>query len=174
VEIGTARGQSACFVGLALKENGKGKNYAIDPHCKTAWNDEGPADTYEMARRNVNRLGLQDYVELVRAKSEDAARNWRMPIDVLFIDGDHGYEGVKRDWNLFSSFVQPFGVVIFHDTLWDLKPDSPFYRPDMGVPRFVEELRQQGFPVITFSKDFGVSIVQPVKKGIRLSRNCPQ
>ena len=32
VEIGSARGKSACFVGQALHENGHGKLYAIDPH----------------------------------------------------------------------------------------------------------------------------------------------
>jgi predicted O-methyltransferase YrrM len=35
VEIGSARGKSACYVGLALMENGFGKIYAIDPHTKT-------------------------------------------------------------------------------------------------------------------------------------------
>src|SRR5690242_4920627 len=39
VEIGSARGKSACFVGMALKENGFGRLYAIDPHTRTDWND---------------------------------------------------------------------------------------------------------------------------------------
>jgi hypothetical protein len=39
----------------------------------------------------------------------------------------------------------------------------------MGVPRFVEELRQQGYPVLTFERDYGVSLVQPRLSGIPLS-----
>ena len=39
VEIGSARGKSACYVGMALLENGFGKLYAIDPHTVTNWND---------------------------------------------------------------------------------------------------------------------------------------
>src|SRR4051812_47088043 len=39
VEIGSARGKSACFIGMALKENGSGRLYAIDPHSRTEWND---------------------------------------------------------------------------------------------------------------------------------------
>jgi hypothetical protein len=64
--------------------------------------------------------------------------------------------------------VNPFGGVIFHDTLWDLRPDPKYFRADMGVPRFVEELRSGGYPVITLDRDFGVSLVQPVRSGISL------
>lgn len=38
-------------------------------------------------------------------------------IDVLFIDGDHSYEGVKADFELWHHLVRPGGLVIFHDIL---------------------------------------------------------
>lgn len=169
VEIGSARGKSTCFIGMALKENGVGKLFAIDPHCRTAWNDKDGVDTYPLIVGNLRSLGLEDYVKIIREKSEVAARKWVSQIDLLFIDGDHSYDGVKHDWELYLPFVKQYGLVIFHDTLWDLHPEPPFYRPDMGVPRFVEELRRQGYPVITIDKNYGVSIVQPVKGGIILS-----
>lgn len=168
VEIGSARGKSACYVGRALEENGKGKVYAIDPHMPTAWNDENSVDTFAEMSGNVRKLGLAKRVEIVRQTSDSAAVTWTRPIDMIFIDGDHSYEGVKRDWNLFTPFVRPFGVVVFHDTLWDLKPESPYARADMGVPAFVEELRSQGYPVVTIDRDFGVSIVQPSPGGLSL------
>jgi predicted O-methyltransferase YrrM len=37
------------------------------------------------------------------------------PIDFLFIDGDHSYEGVKKDWEMYSPLVSPGGLVVFHD-----------------------------------------------------------
>lgn len=37
------------------------------------------------------------------------------PIDLLFIDADHTYEGVKRDWEMYSPLVRPGGIVAFHD-----------------------------------------------------------
>jgi predicted O-methyltransferase YrrM len=171
VEIGSARGRSACFMGMALKENGSGKLYAIDPHTRTAWNDEDSVDTYPILLGNVETLGLQAQVEVLRETSDHVARDWTLPIDLLFIDGDHSYDGVKHDWELFSPFVRQFGSVIFHDTLWDLRPDPKYARSDMGVPRFVEELRREGYPTITVERDFGVSIVQPVRAGVPLSSN---
>jgi predicted O-methyltransferase YrrM len=36
-------------------------------------------------------------------------------IDFLFIDGDHTYEGVKEDFEMYSQLVRKGGVVAFHD-----------------------------------------------------------
>lgn len=36
-------------------------------------------------------------------------------LDLLFIDGDHSYEGVKKDFELYSSLVRSGGFIVFHD-----------------------------------------------------------
>ena len=36
-------------------------------------------------------------------------------MDFLFIDGDHTYEGVKADFNMYSELVRPGGLIVFHD-----------------------------------------------------------
>ena len=36
-------------------------------------------------------------------------------LDYLFIDGDHTYEGVKRDFEMYSPLVRSGGLVAFHD-----------------------------------------------------------
>jgi cephalosporin hydroxylase len=36
-------------------------------------------------------------------------------IDFLFIDGDHSYEGVRRDYEMYGSLVRKGGVIAFHD-----------------------------------------------------------
>ena len=172
VEIGSARGRSACFIGMALKENGRGKLYAIDPHTRTEWNDNESVHTYDIMRQNLKTLGVTEEVEIIRQTSEQAAKSWHKPIDLIFIDGDHSYAGVKRDWELFVPHVRDFGVVIFHDTLWELNPDPVWSRVDMGVPTFVEELREQGFPVVTVDRDHGVSLVQPKRGGTTLRTNA--
>jgi predicted O-methyltransferase YrrM len=61
----------------------------------------------------------------------------RDPIDVLFIDGDHSYDGVRRDFELYTPLVRPGGLVAFHDIV-----DGP--EEDVGgVPAFWRETRSQ-------------------------------
>lgn len=167
VEIGSAQGWSTCHLGLALRENVHGKLYAIDPHMPTAWNDTAAVESLPALQRNLRRCGVESYVEIVRATSQEAAKNWTRPIDLLFIDGDHSYDGVKRDWTLFSPHLTPFGVTVFHDATWELHGPN---RPDMGVPRFLEELRAAGYPLITLDRDYGLTLVQARPGGQPLIR----
>ena len=46
------------------------------------------------------------------------------PIDMLFIDGDHTYEGVKADYELYSPLVRPGGIIGFHDIV--NHPQQPY------------------------------------------------
>jgi predicted O-methyltransferase YrrM len=56
-------------------------------------------------------------------------------VDFLFIDADHTYEGVKRDFELYSTLVAEGGLIGFHD----IAPVAPTI--DYGVRRFWEELK---------------------------------
>ncbi len=40
-------------------------------------------------------------------------------LDFLFIDGDHGYEGVKKDFKDYSPLIRPGGIVALHDIIPD-------------------------------------------------------
>ena len=168
VEIGSARGKSACAVGLALRRNGGGKLYAIDPHSPTDWNDTSSVDSFAIINEHLKKCGAENFVEVVRKTSGEAAKGWDKKIDLIFIDGDHSYEGVKADWELFLPHLNEFGVVVFHDTLWELRPDAKLARAHMGVPRFVDDLRAAGYPVITIDQNYGVSMVQPRTGGVKL------
>lgn len=57
-------------------------------------------------------------------------------LDVLFIDGDHTYEGVKRDFELYSPFVRSGGLIAFHDIVDARKLD-----PTCNVDIFWNELK---------------------------------
>jgi predicted O-methyltransferase YrrM len=82
--------------------------------------------------------------------------NGRM-IDALFIDGDHRYEGVKRDFLSYRRFVRDGGQILFHDimqekgngrawaggvpTLWkELSPHYPHRE-------FIDSPDQEGFGI---------------------------
>jgi predicted O-methyltransferase YrrM len=55
------------------------------------------------------------------------------PLDVLFIDGDHSYDGVRRDYELYAPLVRPGGLIAFHDIVEG--PETAVG----GVPRFWRE-----------------------------------
>ena len=44
-------------------------------------------------------------------------------VDLLFIDGDHAYAGVKRDWEMYAPLVKPGGLVGFHDLAYGRNRD---------------------------------------------------
>jgi predicted O-methyltransferase YrrM len=36
-------------------------------------------------------------------------------VDILFIDGDHTYKGVKKDFKMYGNLVRKNGIIAFHD-----------------------------------------------------------
>ena len=60
------------------------------------------------------------YPRLIKATSIDAYYDFfirqDIKIDFLWIDGDHSYEGVKSDFDLYSQILSENGVIIIHDT----------------------------------------------------------
>ena len=56
----------------------------------------------------------------IKSTSEEAYYDFfvrqDIKIDVLFIDGDHSYEGVKKDFDLYSNILSDNGLIIIHDT----------------------------------------------------------
>jgi predicted O-methyltransferase YrrM len=173
VEVGSAHGFSTCLIALALHQNLRGHLWAIDPHEVNFWSDDNPENTLQSLQRNLARVGVTQRVSIVQKRTTEAKDDLPALIDFAFIDGDHSYEGVKQDWEILAPRMNPFGVVVFHDTLWDRHATDPHYqqwrRDNMGVPRFVEELRSAGYPVVTINRDWGISLVQPKPHGESLA-----
>jgi predicted O-methyltransferase YrrM len=87
--------------------------------------------------------GKQEII-LIRGDSHDLhlpgevkARLGNEKLDFLFIDGDHTYEGVKKDFEMYSPLVRGGGIVAFHDIV----PSSS--DANIGVPRFWNELKER-------------------------------
>jgi len=60
-------------------------------------------------------------------------------VDMLFVDGDHSYEGVKKDFYDYIPLVKNGGYVVFHDII-----DSPAHRwQGCMVSEFWEEIKKQ-------------------------------
>lgn len=58
-------------------------------------------------------------------------------VDFLFIDGDHRYTGVKKDWNLYAPLVKENGLIVFHDILFHPK------MPQCKVDRLWNKIKRE-------------------------------
>jgi cephalosporin hydroxylase len=66
-------------------------------------------------------------------------------LDLLFIDGDHSYEGITRDFKDYCPLVRPGGIVAFHDIV-------PDYTSPFGVHQFWREIKTH-YPHCEFIED---------------------
>jgi predicted O-methyltransferase YrrM len=69
-------------------------------------------------------------------------------VDFLFIDGDHTYNGVKQDFEMYYHLVTDGGIAAFHDIVPGL-PESVG-----GVPQFWQEIKGQ-YETAEIVKDWG-------------------
>jgi predicted O-methyltransferase YrrM len=64
------------------------------------------------------------------------------PVDFLFIDGDHSYEGVRSDYENFSPLVRPGGMIALHDIATPETTRNPYKKGTRcGVIKFWAELK---------------------------------
>jgi hypothetical protein len=146
VEIGVAEGVS----GLAMREvmAESGTLSLIDPfHLSRV-----PAlnFTKRAAHRAVKSYSRGN-VRWIEEFSFDAARVWSAPIDLLLIDGDHSENAVRTDWDDWSRFVIPGGIVIFHDARVF---EGGWTNSDYGPVRLVDDLfRSKKVPNWTIAEE---------------------
>ncbi len=82
-------------------------------------------------------------------------------IDVLFIDGDHRYEGVASDFLCYRHLVSEGGLVLFHDIMPD---GGDGWLWSGGVPTFWQEVKclypHQEFVAEPHQKAFGIGLIR--------------
>jgi predicted O-methyltransferase YrrM len=112
VEIGSWKGRSTAWLASGARLAGA-RVYAIDPH--TGSREDPEAATLEAFRTNLAHAGLADVVDPLITTSAEAARALQGPIELLFIDGDHSYDAVRLDAELWLPKLVDGGIVMFHD-----------------------------------------------------------
>lgn len=145
VEIGSFKGRSTVMLAKVAAHYTLGQVVAIDPHNYNLSEKVGgadslarPASTHDDFLNSLRTAGVLEHVEFRHALSKDVSSSWNEPIRLLWIDGDHSYQGAKDDYDGFAPHVQPGGVIALHDAL------NAFSGP---IRVFVEEMLR--------SKQFG-------------------
>jgi MMP 1-O-methyltransferase len=156
LEVGSYCGKSSVYLGAAAREQGR-VLFAVDHHRGSEENQPGwewhepdlvdPAvgkmDTLPVFRRTIHDAGLEDTVVAVVGESPAVARNWATPLAFLFIDGGHGVEPARLDYELWTPHVSPGGMLAIHDVFPDpahggRPPYEQIYVPALASGLFAE------------------------------------
>jgi predicted O-methyltransferase YrrM len=113
VEIGRFKGGSTLLMASAMAAGSTLWSY--DLHVPTQPVLVGVDLDGELAEA-LQRLGVGGGVHLVVGDSRTVEIPTG-PFDILFIDGDHSYEGAKADYQRWASHVREGGHLLFHDAV---------------------------------------------------------
>ncbi|MFL5955250.1 MAG: class I SAM-dependent methyltransferase [Gaiellaceae bacterium] len=113
VELGRFKGGSTLIFAASMRE--LVELWSYDAHVALRPDMPGEQLDAELSAA-LERFGLAHKVHLVVADSRTADPPKR-PLELLFIDGDHSYEGAKADFERWGAFVRSGGHVLFHDAV---------------------------------------------------------
>jgi MMP 1-O-methyltransferase len=156
LEVGTYCGKSAVYLGAAARATG-GSVFTVDHHRgseenQAGWEhhdtalvdaESGLIDTLPIARRTLERAGLEEQVVLVVGRSTTVSRHWRTPVSLLFIDGGHGVQPARDDFAGWTPHVMQGGLLLIHDVFPDpadggRPPYEDIYLPALAGGLFEE------------------------------------
>jgi len=132
LEVGSYCGKSALYLGVVAR-NADSVLYCLDHHRgseenQAGWEhhepdlvdaDIGLMDTLPIFRRTVFDAGLEPWVVGLVGDGPRVARNWSTPLSFLFIDGGHGEEPARLDFELWTPLVADGGILAIHDVFTD-------------------------------------------------------
>ena len=132
LEIGTYCGKSTLHLGSAAREVGA-HLVTVDHHRGSEenqpgweWHDaslvdphNGRLETLPALRHALHDTGLDPHVTVVVGSTQQVARWWATPVDVLFLDGNHTEEVAQHDYAGFARHVRPGGLLAVHDVFPD-------------------------------------------------------
>lgn len=156
MEIGSYCGKSALYLGPAAQRLDT-VLFCVDHHRGSEENQPGwewhepelvdptvgQMDTLGRFRTTVALSGLEPWVIAVVGSSPVVARYWSTPLSLLFIDGGHGIEPARLDYEGWAHQVALGGVLAIHDVFVDpadggQAPYEQIYRPAIDSGRFTE------------------------------------
>lgn len=128
VEIGVFGGKSLVPMAYALRENGRGRVYGIDPWDSGEsaegmdginheyWSQVDHEGILRGLQEKILKFGLSNQIQLIRQTSEDAEPIEN--IDILHIDGNHSEQASYIDVIKWVPLVKKGGLIIFDDVNW--------------------------------------------------------
>lgn len=131
-EIGVFEGLNTRDFALCSPENAI--VYAIDPFFNGRL---GFCQGEIIAKREWKRNKIFGKIKIIKGLSWDVAHLLPNFLDLIFIDGDHSFEGVKRDFEIYSEKLNKNGIIAFHDARIF---SGGWTKKDWGPVRLIQEI----------------------------------
>jgi len=130
-ELGRFKGGSTFLIAVAMAPGSELWSY--DLHLEPPAGATGA----ELDRELTSALGRYELegVQVVVGDTRTAEPPPR-PVDLLFVDADHGYEGARADFDRWGALLRPGGHVLFHDAV----DDGAWGTTYPGIQRLVAEI----------------------------------
>jgi len=113
VEIGRFKGGSTLLLASAMHP--ETELWSYDLHVALRADLSGPQLDGELVGA-LERYGLHDRVHLVVGDSRTVDPPPE-PAGLVFVDGDHTYEGARADYERWRGLLAPGGHLLFHDAV---------------------------------------------------------
>ncbi len=140
VEIGAYYGKSSIYLGKGSKKGHEAKVYSVDWH-KGDFEDEkdyGKLNTFPSFWKNIQKFGLDSVVIPIVLKSEEARKSFKRKIGLLFLDADHRYKAIKKDFEMWAPLLSKNGWVCIHDTRAREGPKKLYKEKIVGSKLFTD------------------------------------
>lgn len=137
LEIGRYRGGSTFLISAAMDNDSH--LLSIDNWTKLELKEMGIQRDNELLKA-LEGSGLKERVELVVADSATFSFDSYF-FDFVFLDGDHTYEGVSKDYNNVRYRIKPGGHLLFHDGV----QSRPLATCEPGVAKLVKEIEKDPY-----------------------------
>jgi hypothetical protein len=123
VELGSWKGMSAAFMAVEIINSNKDIKFdCIDIWSETPYLGEGNQDLVgeDLMNKFLENISpVRHIVNPIRKDSSTAAADYADgSIDFVFIDGDHTYEGCKKDILAWLPKMKPNSILAGHDYAW--------------------------------------------------------
>jgi MMP 1-O-methyltransferase len=154
LEVGSYCGRSTVWLGAAARATNT-VVYAVDHHRgseenQAGWEHHDPTvvdprinkmDTLPIFRSTIHNAGLENEVFAIVGQSPAVAAHWKTPLAFLFIDGGHGVEPARLDYELWTPHVEMGGTLAIHDVFPDpadggRPPYEQIFQPAISSGRF--------------------------------------
>ena len=125
VEIGSAAGKSTVALSKGAAAGFEPAVFAVDPHEEFIglYGSKYGSHFRKAFYETMLQTGCWSNVRLLNVSSEILSQGWSDPVGLLWIDGDHRYEAVRRDVDCWIGHVISGSMIIFDDA--NQSPSAP-------------------------------------------------